>query len=78
MEVKAQAEDRSTMTVMPDESNDAIETSAEATKQTQQQKIIKAGLLFVLVAIIVYVILDYTVSAHRLFLSSLLSLDLHC
>lgn len=67
MEVNSQAEDGHTMAFMPGESNDAIEASAEATKPTQQQKIIKAGLLFVLVAIIVYVIIDYTVSAHRFF-----------
>lgn len=54
---------------IPDENITAvlpIESDEEETDpaQTKQQKLIKAGLLFSLVAIIIYVILDYTVSIH--------------
>ena len=44
-----------------DDVGEMEETSPEATRQ---QKLIKAGLLVVLAAIVVYVVLDYTVSAH--------------
>lgn len=50
--------EKTTMPDMPIES-DAEDTELPATRQ---QKLIKAGLLFSLVAIIIYVVLDYTVS----------------
>lgn len=59
------ADEGNAVIAMAVEGNDAEESSPEAVKQTQQQKLIKAGLLFVLVAIIVYVIIDYTVRIHN-------------
>ena len=50
--------DKNTATVSPMEDTEE-ETSPAATRQ---QKIIKAGLLAVLAVIVVYVVLDYTVS----------------
>lgn len=50
--------DENSTTVLPVES--AVEDTEPAA--TKQQKLIKAGLLFALVAIVVYVIIDYTVS----------------
>lgn len=46
------------MTAMPNAHNE----DEAATPQTKQQKLIKLGLLVFLIAIIVYVVLDYTVS----------------
>ena len=45
--------------------NQDVEASSDDENQppTKQQKLIKAGLLLALVLVIIYVILDYTVSA---------------
>ena len=51
--------EKNTDTVSPMEQGNEEEASPEATRQ---QKLIKAGLLAVLAAIVVYVVLDYTVS----------------
>lgn len=50
--------EKNTATVSPVE-DDEEDTNPPATRQ---QKLIKAGLLAVLVAIVLYVVLDYTVS----------------
>ena len=54
--------DKNTATVSPMEDTEE-ETSPAATRQ---QKIIKAGLLAVLAVIVIYVVLDYTVSMYML------------
>lgn len=40
---------------------DDVAQETEPVAATKQQKLIKAGLLFLLAAIVVYVVLDYTV-----------------